>query len=338
MEHQPFRDFTRASFIRIDTVLLTRAKLACTHSHASDTAASTVGFQSLAIIFKWSYGLALSLPSLFCSRFPLIHPSSLDMRFPSTATSTSFLLLAAIGWLTLTSSGRATLTYIWEGDRDKARKRVALRQLKFLRAELTSLADRIERARERTNKALRKEEEGRDEEEEEGGRREGEKEEGESAASTSAYYHFSSSGRKFKNKWDEYDVERELERLEQEEKREGNGEEKLGGGEGREGSEEEEGGEANGQMGREGRSVEGRREGRKEGGREGEREGGKEKKRPTLGQVRTEVGELQSDLEKAMGHLDSVRGDEEVRRRRKALVLRSHELFTALDEVTQRLL
>ena len=39
-----------------------------------------------------------------------------------------------------------------------------------------------------------------------------------------------------------------------------------------------------------------------------------------------------------MAHLDSVRGDEEVKRRRKRLVFESHGLFEALDRVTQRLL
>jgi hypothetical protein len=33
----------------------------------------------------------------------------------------------------------------------------------------------------------------------------------------SAYYHFSSDGKKFKSKWDSYDVDKELERLDQEE-------------------------------------------------------------------------------------------------------------------------
>ena len=39
---------------------------------------------------------------------------------------------------------------------------------------------------------------------------------GDSAASTSAYYHFDSKGNKFKNKWEAYDVEAELKKVDDE--------------------------------------------------------------------------------------------------------------------------
>ena len=84
------------------------------------------------------------------------------------------------------------------------------------------------------------------------------------------------SGRKFANKWDSYDVEEELARLDAAEE------------------EEEEGS----------RSNESRGEGRKNGGGGVQRGGGGG--RVTLGMVRTEVGQLNHDLERIMGYLDQV--------------------------------
>lgn len=215
------------------------------------------------------------------------------------------------------------MKYIWEGDKEGVRKKVAIKQLNYLKKELRSLGARIERAARQAEEALREEEERKEGGEEKDGKEgdEDEEEEGgeESAASTSAYYHFSSSGKKFKNKWDEYNVEEELRRLEMEDEEEaerGGAQTTVAGN-----------GKGNGEIRHKG---EGRRRKRENGK-------GRERGKPTLGRVRTEVGQLQSDLEKAMGHLDSVRGDEEVRQRRKGLVLESHGLFRALDAVTQRL-
>lgn len=77
------------------------------------------------------------------------------------------------------------------------------------------------------------------------------------------------SGRKFANKWDTYDVDGELARLDAEEEREAAG-------------------------GNGGHALLPRR-------RRGA--GGK----ATLGRVRTEIGQLNHDLEKLMGYLDQVR-------------------------------
>jgi len=250
----------------------------------------------------------------------------------STATATTLLLLAvavtATGWLAFTPSGQVTIKYIWEGDKEGARKKVAMKQLNFLKKELSYLGARIERAARQVEEAFREvgvSKKGRKDRDGGDGGEDGE-EEGweESAASTSAYYHFSSSGKKFKNKWDEYDVEEELRRLEREDEKEA----EEGGAQTTIISNGNENGEVRHRGG-------GSRRWRENGnGREGGREGGK----PTWGRMRTEVGQLQSDLEKAMGHLDSVRGDEEVKQRRKGLVLESHALFQALDAVTQRLI
>lgn len=82
----------------------------------------------------------------------------------------------------------------------------------------------------------------------------------------------SNRGNKFPNKWDTYDVEEELARLDAEE------------------------GNENG-------------DGAGNGGGNGQKVGGKKKKKgvATLGRVRTEVGQLNHDLERVMGWLDQVR-------------------------------
>jgi hypothetical protein len=162
--------------------------------------------------------------------------------------------------------------------------------------------------------------EGEGEEEGEG---EGKGEEGEGGGGgreggVSAYYHFDSSGRKFKNKWDEYDVDKALEMLEKEEQ-------------------EEEGGEGEGKKEKEESSSNS-----SSSKKNTTQQANKKKTRiPTqtsriLSGLKTEVALLHHDLEKTIAYIDQVRGDDEIRAKRKKLVEVGQGLLEELDGVTRR--
>lgn len=54
------------------------------------------------------------------------------------------LATAATCWATLTPSGQAWALRVWEGDREGAKRRKAMKQLRFLEARLGELAAEVE--------------------------------------------------------------------------------------------------------------------------------------------------------------------------------------------------
>ena len=96
------------------------------------------------------------------------------------------------------------------------------------------------------------------------------------AAEANSYYHFSSSGEKFKSKWDTFDVDAELRALD---------------------------------------GVDAEEEERKQ-------------------RLRNQIGECNAGIWEAQGMIDHLRGDEEVRRRRKQLTSTATGLMDRLENIT----
>ena len=56
-----------------------------------------------------------------------------------------------------------------------------------------------------------------------------------------------------------------------------------------------------------------------------------------MGKIRNELGQINHDIEKLLGYLDQVRGDDEVRTRRKEIAEKANIVFARVDVVKELL-